>query len=77
MKVKIDVKLVPFPIPQSVTVRPVGVLPRETIVDSMEVMLSDLDELTLDEMCNEFRTAVFKKAGKRQPPTEAPNTTGN
>ncbi len=31
--------------------------------------LSDLDSLTLDKLCNDFRDEVFRKAGKEQPPT--------
>ena len=32
--------------------------------------LSEVDAETLSKMCDDFRSEIFKKAGKRPPPTE-------
>lgn len=40
--------------------------------DSAAIPLASLDPLTLDRLCREFRREVFSKAGKEEPPTEAP-----
>lgn len=41
-------------------------------VEGETVELKLLDPGTLDRLCNEFRAAVFKAAGKNEPPQEAP-----
>lgn len=33
--------------------------------------LSDLDADTLDKLCQDFRSEVFRKAGKQQPSTQS------
>lgn len=61
MKTTIEVTLKPFTVPNFVVV--------ESMPGKDGLPLSALDSLTLDRMCSEFRIAVFKKAGKEQPPT--------
>ena len=64
MKVRVELDVNPFPVPESVKVnRP---------WDSGDsIPLSDIDEWTLMKMCDEFRNEVFKKARKSQPPAPA------
>jgi hypothetical protein len=62
MKAIVEVKLVPFSVPNFVLVdrSERGDLDSET-----KFKLADLAPETLDAMCEEFRSEVFKKAGKR------------
>jgi len=72
MKASIEVELQAFTVPNYVlTVQPPR-LRQEGMVETPKLSLSDLDSSTLDRLCKEFRTAVFEKAGKQQPPAEAP-----
>jgi hypothetical protein len=72
VKASIEVELQPFTTPNFVlTVQP----PRpkqEGFVETPKLALSDLDSNTLERMCDDFRSEVFKKAGKSRPPQEAP-----
>lgn len=68
--VKMKVDIAPFTVPNFVgTIRPAR--PRQegffTVPDGHKMRLSDLDEETLDELCQEFRANVFRKAGKEDP----------
>jgi hypothetical protein len=71
MKASIEVELQPFTVPNYVlTVQP----PRpkqEGIVETPKLALPDLDSDTLNQLCRDFRNAVFEKAGKQQPPEQA------
>ena len=59
MTAKIQVELKPFAAPNfAIAVEPHGVEKKTAYA------LCELDEETLDAMCDEFRTEVFKKAGK-------------
>jgi hypothetical protein len=70
MKASIEVELQPFTVPNYVlTVQPTR-LKQEGIVETPKLALSDLDSMTLERLCNEFRDAVFNKAGKSRPPQE-------
>ena len=68
MKATLQVELQPFQTPNFV--RAVGKPGAKQ--DGMQELpcypLSDLDPLTLDRLCDEFRKEVFKKAGKVPPP---------
>lgn len=68
MKIKatIEVTLRPFTVPNFVLC--------ERPDDGPEPCypLSEVDAITLDRLCNEFRDAVFAKAGKQQPPQHVP-----
>ena len=70
MKATLQVDLQPFQTPDFV--RAVG--KPELKQDGMQELpcypLSDLDPLTLDQLCRQFRNEVFLKAGKVQPPEE-------
>ena len=63
MKTTVEVEIKPFIVPNFVVQVGEGEQP---------FSLSLLSPDTLDKMCNEFRDAVFKKAGKAQPPTQKP-----
>lgn len=67
MKVKIEVNLAPFSIPNFVRVED-----EDTGKERTAIALEELDGVTLDRLCDEFRTAVFKKAGCGFPPEESP-----
>lgn len=73
MKASIEVELRPFTVPNYVlTVQPPR-LKQEGIVETPKLSLSDLDSLTLERLCNDFREEVFTKAGKSRPPQEGPS----
>ena len=71
MKTMIEIELQPFMVPNYVlTVQPPH--PKQDgIQETPKYSLADLDPNTLDRLCDEFRDAVFKKAGKTQPPRDA------
>ena len=67
-EISIKIKIHPFNVP-SFVVREVKARPREEgFQEAPGIPLSDIDAVTLDEMCNEFANAVFAKAGKERPP---------
>lgn len=70
MKATLHVELQPFQTPNFV--RAVGKPGQRQ--DGMQELpcypLSDLDSMTLDKMCDQFRAEVFRKAGKEQPPRQ-------
>ena len=63
VKAIIEVELIPWIIPNFITVAAHGGDREKTFP------LSHFDSLTLDKMCVEFREAIFKKAEKQFPPT--------
>ena len=65
MKAKIDVELQPFMVPNFVRLCAARA---ENEKEADAIPLSALDSMTLDRLCDDFRDAVFKKAGKQQPP---------
>lgn len=66
MKAKIEIELKPFNIPNFAIAER-----HEPGDDERSFPLALIDANTLDRMCEDFRNAVFKKAGKQQPPMEA------
>jgi hypothetical protein len=67
VKTKIEVDLAPFTVPNFVRAEE-----EDTGKERTAIALSELDSLTLESLCNEFRDAVFAKAGKSRPPQQAP-----
>lgn len=69
MKVSIEQELIPFTVPDYVSGKR-KVRPRqEGFGEGLTFHLSDLDSMTLDKLCEEFKREVFKKAGKEMLPT--------
>ena len=67
MNIETKVKLQPFRTPNFVLVES-HVAPRQQgLVESPKYALKDLDEATLDLLCDQFREDIFKKAGKQDP----------
>ena len=70
MKATLQIELQPFQTPHFVR----AVSKPELKQDGMQELpcypLSDLDSLTLDKLCDQFRAEVFQKAGKEQPPRQ-------
>ena len=67
MKATLQFELQPFVVPNFVRRKASGIeLGRE---EEMTFPLSDIDALTLDRLCEQFRNEIFRKAGKEQPPT--------
>lgn len=66
MKTKIEVDLQPFSTPNFVVVHE-----HDTGKERASIALAEIDSVTLDALCREFRTAIFEKAGKEQPPIAA------
>lgn len=58
----IEVSLKPFMVPNYV----IEQTPGEE--EGRSIKLSELDPITLAQLCREFTTEVFKRAGKSQPP---------
>ncbi len=71
MKATLQVELQPFQTPNFV--RAVGKpgLKQDGMQELPCYPLSDLDSLTLDKLCEDFRAEVFRKAGKEQPVADA------
>ncbi len=70
MKATIEVELQPFSVPNFVI--PVAKTGRQDLEHDRSFPLSDIDAITLDGMCEEFRRGVFTKAGKRPPARDLP-----
>lgn len=58
----IELRLLNFAVPDSVSIGTSG-----PFSDLPSVPLSDVGAQALDDLCEEFRKAVFSKAGKRDP----------
>lgn len=61
MEVKLQLK--PFTVPNFVLVEGSPRPRQEGFREGRKFRLSELDESTLEEMCNEFRASVMAKAG--------------
>lgn len=68
MRVQLDVEINPFSVPNFVTIVEKPKPRQDGFKPSEGIPLSELDEITLEKMCDEFRASVFKKAGKSRPP---------
>lgn len=64
---KITIPLVPFSTPNYVTMQMPDRPRQEGFVEAPKYALSELEPEVLSGLCDEFRAAVFKKAGKRDP----------
>ena len=68
----------PFPVPSSVVAIPVRRTPVKRgepgAGEKLTMQLSELDYVTLDAMCNEFRESVFAQAGIQDKPPLKPLT---
>jgi hypothetical protein len=64
MKTSIEVELLPFLLPDEVTLK------SEVGPDSRHFPLSAISASTLEAMCDAFRDGVFKTARKSRPPQE-------
>lgn len=62
MKAKLTIEVRPFDVPNCVYL-----IAQQGDATSATVLLSALDESTLDSMCNQYREQVFKKAAKTDP----------
>lgn len=71
MKTQIEIDLKPFTVPNFV-IAANDLKAREEGCENQSFPLAYLSSETLDQMCREFRDAVFEKAGKRQPPEALP-----
>jgi len=67
MKVKIEVDLRPFTVPNFVMVN-VASRPMSDVDSEPKYSMADLDVDTLERLCSEFKASVFKKAGKQPRP---------
>lgn len=66
MKTMVEIEVSGFTVPDSVIIVDGHGVEGETV----DIKL--LDPGTLDRLCNDFRAAVFKTAGKNEPPQPAP-----
>lgn len=68
MKVKIEVIIKPFIVPNFVIQEVMPGDRQDGFTATEGIPLSMIDADTLWRMCSDFTDAVFKKAGKEQPP---------
>ncbi len=68
MKATLEVELQPFVTPNFVRAKAPTRPREEGLVEAPTYPLSDLDSRTLDKLCEQFKTEVFKKAGKEPLP---------
>lgn len=66
MKIKMDVELLDFKVPNYVIVKPKTGKREEGFKEAPKYHLRDLSSATLEQLCSNFRDAVFRKAEKRQ-----------
>lgn len=71
MKATIEVKLKPFTVPNFVLVEMPSAPRQEGFQEGRSYTLSEIDAVTLDKMCNQFKRSVFEKAGKQMLPISA------
>lgn len=64
------VRLLPFSTPNYVIAASEPVMRQDGFKEAPKWPLSELDAETLAAMCDDFRAAIFKKAGKPDPQTE-------
>lgn len=62
-----SVRLRPFSVPNFVLVEAAPTSRSEGFCETPKFPLADLEAATLAELCDEFRAAVFAKAGKADP----------
>jgi len=65
MKINIEIK--PFIVPNFVVAKTKTRLQQEGFVSSPSWPLSEVDPEILDELCEQFRLDVFRKAGVQDP----------
>lgn len=68
MKVTVEVELKPFIVPNYALQVSKSGKREDGFIEDQKFHLSDLDPITLSNLCDEFRREVFRKAGKEQPP---------
>lgn len=73
MKATLEVELRPFTVPNFVIAEPGIGMKQDGLEGTRSYPLSDIDPITLDKLCRQFRTEIFKKAGKEQPPQASPD----
>lgn len=61
------IEILPFPVPTGVTVKQKPGSRQDGLKPVPEIPLSEIDQDTLNELCNDFRAAVFAAAGRRRP----------
>ena len=69
MKAKIEITLKPFIVPNYV-VTSGNRLRGDEICEDRKFHLKELDPVTLEKLCDDFKKEVFKKAEKPPPPQE-------
>ncbi len=74
---KIEFELNPFKVPDSVTVKSKPRPRQEGFANPVHFSLIELSVETLDELCKEFRAAVFDGAKKMDPDQNGSNTEGS
>ena len=64
---EMKIKLKPFRVPNFVLSEPKITSREEGLQEPPKFALSEIDEATLDLLCEQFREDVFEKAGKIDP----------
>lgn len=64
---KVELKLKPFQVPNYVFSEHPPILRQEGFQESPKFALNELSEESLSELCDQFRTDIFRKAGKADP----------
>ncbi len=71
MEVTIKVKLKPFTVPNFVLVDERPQARDEGFKEGRKYALNEIDEYSLAKLCDDFKSEVFRKAGKDMPPISA------
>jgi len=66
MEINIKLDLQPFTVPNYVLVKEKPRPREDGFKEGRKFHLSELDTVTLDKLCNNFRAEVFKKAKKKK-----------
>ncbi len=67
MKIKADVEVNSFVVPDSLSVRPKPGRRDDGFMTPQLIPLSELEAAVLADLCDEFRREVFRIAGKEDP----------
>lgn len=67
MRIKIDIELEPFRVPNYVRLKPKPGLREEGFVDRPKYHLSELSDEILESLCEQFRKDVFAKKATGEP----------
>ena len=73
MKANIELELIPFTVPNFVLVKTEPKPRQQVMAEPPKFALCELDNRTLEALCEEFSKAVFEKAWRKKYPASKPS----